>query len=161
MYSEEELREGICQQIGYEYLLDNGAAGDLLDCIVSVMCEALREGKPVMTRNKEYPFALVRRELEKLDCTHIEFVMGNLRKANDVKNPRKYLLTMLLNAAIDSEFHTEVEVQKDFYEDFGKWEEQAHSGRDWGEVNRQASLKISPELPGSKNDLDDFLAELG
>lgn len=121
--SEKELKEDICQQISYEYLRDNGAAGELLDCIVSVMCDALREGKPVITKNKEYPFALVRRELEKLDYSHIEFVLGSLRKANDVKNPRKYLLTMLLNAAIDSEFHTEVEVQKAFYKDFGKWEE--------------------------------------
>lgn len=111
--SEKESIEAIKEQIEYEYLIDEGASRDLLDCIVSVMVETLRAGEDVKTREKVYPYRAVRRQLDSLDSSHINFVMNNFHKASDVKNPRKYILAMLLNSQFDLSFANELDISRD------------------------------------------------
>jgi len=64
----------------------------------------------------EFPQAVVKSRLLKLDGQHIRFVFDCLRENTiQVRNIKQYLLTVLYNAPVTIENHYATQVNCDFY----------------------------------------------
>ena len=97
-----EYQEIIRQQIAYDILLgDPNTDKGRLDEIVSVMVETLSTTSDTMNvAGGVYPTDLVRERIRKLNSQHIQYVFHCLDKTTSrIRNIKKYLLTVLYNAA--------------------------------------------------------------
>jgi hypothetical protein len=103
----ERIRETVKKNIGYEVILqDDKTAKDRLEEIVDLLVETLCSTKPtICVSGDDYPSALVKEKLLKLNSMHIEYVFECLnRNTTYIHNIKKYLLATLFNApsTIDS-----------------------------------------------------------
>lgn len=155
----EELEKEVKEQISYEILVGNGAHVDSLDCIVAVMVDALSQKCPARVGDTVLTDDVVKERLQDLGYEEIKYVLGNLYKANNVRNPRKYLLAMLLNAKCDYIIDVELCLNRDM----------PHLGEKqrWNKTSRADSYNDSDDDLDSdfvqkySKRFDDFLAELG
>ena len=82
--------------------------------IYELVVETIQLRSPVLRLgNNLFPMALVRERLLQLTSEHIRFVLDGLRNLHtDVKNLKKYLLTMLFNAPVTLNGRTMLDVRK-------------------------------------------------
>jgi len=95
------LRETVKENIDYDILLQNHQNDrERLDEVVDLIAETLCSTKPtICVSGDDFPAALVKEKLLKLDSQHIEYVFECLGKNTTyVRNIKKYLLATLFNA---------------------------------------------------------------
>ena len=82
--------------------------------IYELVVETIQLRSPVLRLgNNLFPMPLVRERLLQLTSEHIRFVLDGLRNLHtDVKNLKKYLLTMLFNAPVTLNGRTMLDVRK-------------------------------------------------
>ena len=85
--------------------------------MVELMVEAVcSKKKNVRVAGNDFPQAVVKSRLLKLDQEHIRFVFDCLREnTTHVRNMKQYLLTVLYNAPATIENHYAAQVNHDLY----------------------------------------------
>ena len=88
-----------------------------LDEMVELMVEAVcSQKKNIRVAGNDFPQAVVKSRLLKLDDQHIRFVFDCLREnTTQVRNMKQYLLTVLYNAPATIENHYAAQVNHDLY----------------------------------------------
>ena len=72
--------------------------------------------------SNKYPTALVKSKFEKLNFSHIEYVIGQLEQnTTKVRNIKKYMLATLFNAPTTIDSYFWAEVNHDYPQYAGKW----------------------------------------
>lgn len=111
-------RELFRERIGYGALVGERPYDVArLDELVELMVEAACSKKPTLrVAGNEFPQAVVKSRLLKLDGEHIRFVFDCLqRNTTQVRNVKQYLLTVLYNAPATMENHYAAQVNHDLY----------------------------------------------
>ena len=111
-------RELIRENIGYDdFVRDRPYDAAQLDEMVELMVEAVCSNKKnIRVAGNDFPQAVVKSRLLKLDSEHIRFVFDCLREnTTQVRNMKQYLLTVLYNAPLTIENHYAAQVNHDLY----------------------------------------------
>ena len=114
----DSYREIIRENIGYdEFVQERPWNTDQLDEMVELMVEAVCSRKEtIRVAGNDFPQAVVKSRLLKLDGEHIRFVFDSLRENTaQIRNMKQYLLTVLYNAPITMENHYAAQVNHDLY----------------------------------------------
>ena len=108
----------IRENIGYDdFVREHPYDAAQLDEMVELMVEAVcSKKKNVRVAGNDFPQAVVKSRLLKLDQEHIRFVFDCLREnTTHVRNMKQYLLTVLYNAPATIENHYAAQVNHDLY----------------------------------------------
>lgn len=111
-------RELIRENIRYddfarEHPWDVGQLDEMVELIVEAVCS---KKKTIRVAGNDFPQAVVKSRLLKLDAEHIRFVFDCLREnTTQVRNMKQYLLTVLYNAPVTIESHYAAQVNHDLY----------------------------------------------
>ena len=108
----------IRENIGYnDFVQERPYDAAQLDEMVELIVEAVCSRKEtIRVAGNDFPQAVVKSRLLKLDGQHIRFVFGCLREnTTQVRNMKQYLLTVLFNAPVTIESHYAAQVNHDFY----------------------------------------------
>ena len=110
----EMIRENICYD---DFVRERPYDAAQLDEMVELMVEAVCSKKEtIRVAGNEFPQAVVKSRLLKLDGQHIRFVFDCLREnTTQVRNMKQYLLTVLYNAPVTMESHYAAQVNHDLY----------------------------------------------
>ena len=111
----ESYRELILENIDYDALAGDPCVDrEQLDEIVDLVQQTVSSTRSrIRVAGNDYPAVVVRAKLLKLNSEHIRFVLDGLRNLRtDVKNLKKYLLTMLFNAPVTLNGRTMLDVRK-------------------------------------------------
>ncbi|MBE7048030.1 MAG: helix-turn-helix domain-containing protein [Ruminococcaceae bacterium] len=111
-------REIIKENIEYDILVINNPLEKVrIDEIVELLTETVCTSKEYLTiAGDDYPAALVKSKLLKLDSEHIEYVLSSLRKnTSEVRNIKKYMLAVLFNAPTTIDSFYSAQVNHDLY----------------------------------------------
>ena len=111
-------RELIRENIDYDGIVrDRPYDAAQLDEMVELMVEAVcSKKKKLRVAGNDFPQAVVKSRLLKLDSEHIRFVFDCLREnTTQVRNMKQYLLTVLYNAPVTIENHYAAQVNHDLY----------------------------------------------
>ena len=114
------LRQTIKENIDYDILVqDHRYDRDRLDEIFDLIVETLCSTKPtICVSGDDFPAALVKEKLLKLDSQHIDYVFECLDKNTTyVRNIKKYLLATLFNAPSTIDSYYSALVNHDLYGD--------------------------------------------
>ncbi len=113
----EDYREFIRENIEYDRLVrDYPCDVPQLDEMVELMVEAVCSKKRTLrVAGNDFPQAVVKSRLLKLDREHIRFVFDCLKEnTTQVRNMKQYLLTTLYNAPVTIESYYAARVNHDF-----------------------------------------------
>ena len=108
----------IRENIGYddfvrEHPYDAAQLDEMVELMVETVCS---KKKNIRVAGNDFPQAVVKSRLLKLDCEHIRFVFDCLREnTTQVRNMKQYLLTVLYNAPATIENHYAAQVNHDLY----------------------------------------------
>ena len=108
----------IRENIGYDdFVREHPYDAAQLDEMVELMVEAVcSKKKNIRVAGNDFPQAVVKSRLLKLDSEHIRFVFDCLREnTTQVRNMKQYLLTVLYNAPATIENHYAAQVNHDLY----------------------------------------------
>ena len=108
----------IRENIGYnDFVQERPYDAAQLDEMVELIVEAVCSRKEtIRVAGNDFPQAVVKSRLLKLDEQHIRFVFDCLREnTTQVRNMKQYLLTVLFNAPVTIESHYAAQVNHDFY----------------------------------------------
>ena len=111
-------RELIPENIRYddfvrEHPYDAGQLDEMVELMVEAVCSKKRN---IRVAGNNFPQAVVKSRLLKLDSEHIRFVFDCLREnTTQVRNMKQYLLTVLYNAPVTIENHYAAHVNHDLY----------------------------------------------
>ena len=108
----------IRENIGYDdFVREHPYDAAQLDEIVELMVEAVcSKKKNIRVAGNDFPQAVVKSRLLKLDREHIMFVFDCLKEnTTQVRNMKQYLLTVLYNAPATIENHYAAQVNHDLY----------------------------------------------
>lgn len=111
-------REMIRENIDYDgFVRERPYDAGQLDEMVELMVEAVCSKKEtIRVAGNDFPQAVVKSRLLKLDREHIVFVFDCLREnTTQVRNMKQYLLTVLYNASVTIESHYAAQVNHDLY----------------------------------------------
>lgn len=111
-------RELIRENIDYDgFVKDRPYDAAQLDEMVELMLEAVcSQKKNIRVAGNDFPQAVVKSRLLKLEGEHIRFVFDCLRKnTTQVRNMKQYLLTVLYNAPVTMESYYAAQVNYDLY----------------------------------------------
>ena len=111
-------REMIRENISYDaYLRDHPWDAGQLDEMVELMVEAIcSRRKAIRVAGNDFPQAVVKSRLLKLEGEHIRFVFDSLRRnTTQIKNMKQYLLAVLYNAPATMENHYAAQASHDLY----------------------------------------------
>ena len=111
----ESVRTKVRDNIELDLLCHNQPeSAPVMQEIYELVVETIQLCSPVLRLgNNLFPMALVRERLLQLTSEHIRFVLDGLRNLRtDVKNLKKYLLTMLFNAPVTLNGRTMLDVRK-------------------------------------------------
>jgi len=117
--SQEEMdacRELIRENIGYsslvcEFPYDAGQLDEMVELMVEAICS---KRETIRVSGNDYPQAVVKGRLLKLNREHIRFVFDCLRaNTTQVRNVKQYLLAVLFNAPVTMENHYAAQVSHD------------------------------------------------
>ncbi len=111
-------RELIRENIGYDgFVRERPYDAGQLDEMVEIMVEAVCSSKETLrVAGNDFPQAVVKSRLLKLDREHIVFVFDCLKEnTTQVRNMKQYLLTVLYNAPATIENHYAAQVNHDLY----------------------------------------------
>ena len=112
----EAHREIIYENISYDILCERHGA-ERVDEAVELMLEILASTNPhIRIAGGEYPTAVVKSRLLKLDASHVEYVFGCLdENTTKIRNIKSYLLTAFYNAPATMDSYYRAEVNHDMY----------------------------------------------
>ena len=108
----------IRENIGYDDFVrerpyDAGQLDEMVELMVEAVCS---KKKNLRVAGNDFPQAVVKSRLLKLDSEHIRFVFDCLREnTTQVRNMKQYLLTVLYNAPATIENHYAAQVNHDLY----------------------------------------------
>ena len=108
----------IRENIGYddfvrEHPYDAAQLDEMVELMVETVCS---KKKNIRVAGNDFPQAVVKSRLLKLDGEHIRFVFDCLREnTTQVRNMKQYLLTVLYNAPATIENHYAAQVNHDLY----------------------------------------------
>ncbi len=108
----------IRENIGYddfvrEHPYDAAQLDEMVELMVETVCS---RKKNIRVAGNDFPQAVVKSRLLKLDSEHIRFVFDCLREnTTQVRNMKQYLLTVLYNAPATIENHYAAQVNHDLY----------------------------------------------
>ena len=108
----------IRENIGYNDLVrerpyDAGQLDEMVELMVEAVCS---KKKNLRVAGNDFPQAVVKSRLLKLDSEHIRFVFDCLREnTTQVRNMKQYLLAVLYNAPVTMENHYAAQVNHDLY----------------------------------------------
>ena len=107
------IHENICYD---DFVRENPCDAAQLDEMVELMVEAVCSPKEtIRVAGTDFPQAVVKSRLLKLDGEHIRFVFDCLQEnTTQVKNIKQYLLTVLFNAPVTIASHYAARVNHDF-----------------------------------------------
>ena len=107
-------RELIRENVRYDdYVREHPYDAPQLDEMVEAVCS---KKKNIRVAGNDFPQAVVKSRLLKLDGEHIRFVFDCLREnTTQVRNMKQYLLTVLYNAPATIENHYAAQVNHDLY----------------------------------------------
>lgn len=108
----------IRENIGYDdFVREHPYDAAQLDEMVELMVEAVcSKKKNIRVAGNDFPQAVVKSRLLKLDGEHIRFVFDCLREnTTQVRNMKQYLLTVLYNAPATIENHYSAQINHDLY----------------------------------------------
>ena len=108
----------IRENIGYDdFVREHPYDAAQLDEMVELMVEAVcSKKKNIRVAGNDFPQAVVKSRLLKLDSEHIRFVFDCLREnTTQVRNMKQYLLAVLYNAPATIENHYAAQVNHDLY----------------------------------------------
>ena len=111
-------REMIRENIDYDgFVRERPYDAGQLDEMVEIMVEAVCSKKETLrVAGNDFPQAVVKSRLLKLDREHIVFVFDCLKEnTTQVRNMKQYLLTVLYNAPATIENHYAAQVNHDLY----------------------------------------------
>ena len=111
----ESVRTKVRDNIELDLLCRNQPeSAPVMQEIYELVVETIQLRSPVLRLgNNLFPMPLVRERLLQLTSEHIRFVLDGLRNLHtDVKNLKKYLLTMLFNAPVTLNGRTMLDVRK-------------------------------------------------
>ena len=111
-------REIIKENIEYDILVINNPLEIVrIDEIVELLTVTVCTSKEYLTiAGDDYPAALVKSKLLKLDSEHIEYVLTSLQKnTSEVRNIKKYMLAVLFNAPTTIDSFYSAQVNHDLY----------------------------------------------
>ena len=110
----ELIRENICyDNFVREHPYDAGQLDEMVELMVEAVCS---KKKNIRVAGNDFPQAVVKSRLLKLDGEHIRFVFDCLREnTTQVRNMKQYLLTVLYNAPATIENHYAAQVNHDLY----------------------------------------------
>ena len=111
-------RELIRENIGYDgFVRERPYDAGQLDEMVEIMVEAVCSRKEtIRVAGNDFPQAVVKSRMLKLDREHIVFVFDCLKEnTTQVRNMKQYLLTVLYNAPATIENHYAAQVNHDLY----------------------------------------------
>ena len=110
----ELVQENICyDDFVREHPYDAGQLDEMVELMVEAVCS---KKKNIRVAGNDFPQAVVKSRLLKLDGEHIRFVFDCLREnTTQVRNMKQYLLTVLYNAPVTMESHYVAQVNHDFY----------------------------------------------
>ena len=92
---------------------DAGQLDEMVELMVEAVCS---KKKNIRVAGNDFPQAVVKSRLLKLDGEHIRFVFDCLREnTTQVRNMKQYLLTVLYNAPATIENHYAAQVNHDLY----------------------------------------------
>ncbi|WP_300693100.1 DUF6017 domain-containing protein [uncultured Oscillibacter sp.] len=116
---EMDAYRGLIQEnIGYDDFVrecpyDAGQLDEIVELMVEAVCS---KKKNIRVAGNDFPQAVVKSRLLKLDSEHIRFVFDCLREnTTQVRNMKQYLLTVLYNAPATIENHYAAQVNHDLY----------------------------------------------
>ena len=111
--------EIIKENVEYEYYmksgnyLDKGLFEELFELICEVVCVKRRS---IKIGGEDYPYELVKAKFLKLNSSHIEYVIGCMKKnTSKIANIKAYMITTLYNAPSTINHYYQQEVQHDLY----------------------------------------------
>ena len=111
-------RKIIKENIEYGILVINNPFDKIrIDEIVELITETVCTSKEYLTiAGDDYPAALVKSKLLKLNSEHIEYVLDSLQKnTSEVRNIKKYMLAVLFNAPSTIDSYYSARVNHDMY----------------------------------------------
>jgi hypothetical protein len=111
-------REIIRENIGYDnFVQERPYDAGQLDEMVELMVETICSNKEtIRVAGSDFPQAVVKSRLLKLDGENIRFVFDCLKEnTTKVRNMKQYLLTVLYNAPATMENHYASQVNHDLY----------------------------------------------
>ncbi len=114
----DSYREMIRENVSYDdFVQERPYDVPQLDEMVELMVEAVCSRKETLrVAGNNFPQAVVKSRLLKLDGQHIRFVFDCLREnTTQVRNMKQYLLTVLYNAPVTMESHYAAQVNHDLY----------------------------------------------
>ncbi len=116
-YDAEETEEKFKKQIEYDILCEMPVDKDILDEIVLIAVDAICSTSPSITiGGNAYARETVRSRLFKLDSSHIQYVIDNIKgNTTKIHNVKAYVLSMLYNAPATLNSYYTVEVGHDLY----------------------------------------------
>ena len=108
------IRENICyDDFVQEHPYDAAQLDEMVDLMVEAVCS---RKETIRVAGNEFPQAVVKSRLLKLDGQHIRFVFDCLREnTTQIRNMKQYLLTVLYNAPVTMESHYAAQVNHDIY----------------------------------------------
>ena len=96
-----------------EHPWDAGQLDEMVELMVEAVCS---KRETLRVAGNEFPQAVVKSRLLKLDDGHIRFVFDCLKNnTTQVRNIKQYLLTTLYNAPVTMENHYAAQVNHDLY----------------------------------------------
>jgi hypothetical protein len=117
IYTEEEAREIVSENIAYEIKKDSWSADvkEYIDNIFDVMVDVISSTKyKIKVSGELRPASEVKKRFFQIDDSHIEYVCGCLdMTSTDIKNIKAYLLTALYNAPQTMEIYYSQQVRHD------------------------------------------------
>ena len=110
----ELIRENICyDDFVRERPYDIGQLDEMVELMVEAVCS---KKETIRVAGNDFPQAVVKSRLLKLDGEHIRFVFDCLKEnTTQVRNMKQYLLTVLYNAPATIENHYAAQVNHDLY----------------------------------------------
>ena len=99
--------------MGQNGYLDKGLFEELFTLICEVVCV---KRKSIKIGGEDYPYELVKAKFLKLNSSHLEYVIGCMRKNTaKIANIKAYMITALYNAPNTINHYYQQEVQHDMY----------------------------------------------
>ena len=111
-----ETEDYIKSMIDYQFLIRKFDS-EVLELLVDIILEAYNPNlSEIQIQGQNIPRQIVHRQFEKLDSSHIEYVLESLKKQaaeSKIKNFRSYLRTCLYNAPYTMNLHYDTEFEYD------------------------------------------------
>lgn len=94
----DKLEEQVKEQIDFDVLLQMGYDKSQIMEIVRLIVDTLCRDGPISIGKNTVPGLLVKKRLRELGAEHIASILDKLSEAQNIRNPRAYLLALLCNA---------------------------------------------------------------